>query len=324
MRIGITGATGGVGRAVCRAARALGNDVVALVRDPERAKDLAALGVTLVRGDLEDAGALESIARGADAVVHGAAHVGDVGTPAEFERVNVGGTERVVEATARAGAKRFVHVSSTAVYGRPPNGVIDETRPPRPFGKPYEDTKLAAERLAFERGKAKGLEVAAVRPCIIFGAEDRVFLPRAIKTLRARRALYVNGGRGRLNVIAAEDVADVILRCAAQPGAVGEAFNVASDPVPTVREVLETIADAAGAPRPTRSLPYPAAMAVAIAVDATWRIARLEPPPPITPFVVTLMTRDVVYDSSKARRVLGWTGGRDALGAIRRAVARIA
>jgi len=315
-RIAITGGTGGVGWAVCRAARGAGLEVRALVRDPSRARALEGLGVELVRGDLDDTAALEATAAGAEAFIHGAAHVGDVGTPEAFERVNVGGTRRALEAAARAGARRFVHVSSTAVYGRPRHGIIAETHPLRPFGTPYEDTKLAAEQLAFARGGELGLEVCAVRPCIVFGPEDRVFLPRAVHTLRARRALLIDGGRTPLNVVSSEDVADVILRCAAQPAAVGEAFNVASDPPPTVRRLLETIADAAHAPRPRLSLPYSAAMPLARLVFAAWKLLRRPGVPPISPFVVTLLTRDVVYDASKARRVLGWDGGRDPLGAI--------
>ena len=320
MRIAITGATGGVGRAVCRLARARGDKVKALVRDPARASELSALGVELVRGDLEDGAALERTAEGADAFLHGAAHVGDTGTPEEFERVNVGGTRNALEATKRAGVKRFVHVSSTAVYGRPPHGNIDEQHPLRPFGTPYEDTKLAAEKLAFGRGKELGLQVSAVRPCIVFGPEDRVFLPRAVATLRARRGLLINGGKTPLNVVDADDVADVLLRCASQPSAVSEAFNVASSPPPLVREVFETIADAAGVPRPTISVPYSVAMPIARVVDALWKALRRPGPAPVTPFVVTLMTRDVVYDASKARRLLGWEGGRDPLGGIRKVV----
>src|SRR5438105_570420 len=127
MIVAVTGATGGVGTALVRALRARGDSVRALVRDPARAK----LDATLVRGDLGDEAALEEVARGADAFVHTAAHVGDWGDSAEFEDVNVGGTRRAVEAAARAKVKRFVHVSSVAVYGRPESGNIDQTTPAR-------------------------------------------------------------------------------------------------------------------------------------------------------------------------------------------------
>jgi nucleoside-diphosphate-sugar epimerase len=319
MLIALTGATGGVGQALVRAALAEGYTIRALVRDAKRAASLAARGVALVEGDLENPAALEETARGADVFVHTAAHVGDAGPREEFERVNVGGTRNAVEAAARAGVKRFVHVSSVAVYGRPDRGNIDESYAPRPCGTPYEDTKYEAERVAFERGRALGLEVSAVRPPVIYGPDDRVFLPRAIKTLRKRLALYIDGGRAPLNVVNVDDVAEVILRCATRAEAVGEAFNVAANPPPTVRQVLETIAEVAGAPLPRVSLPYKVAMVLATALDTGWKLARAKGSAPLTPFVVTLMTRHVVYDASKARRLLGWNGGGDPLASIREA-----
>jgi nucleoside-diphosphate-sugar epimerase len=324
MRIALTGATGGVGKSLVRAARAQGHEVRAIVRDLGRAQDLAQAGVTLVRGDLDDRDALTKVATGADVFIHTAAHVGDVGTREEFEKVNVGGTRNAVEAAARAGVKRFVHLSSTAVYGRPSNGRIDEEYPPRHFGAPYEDTKLDAERIAFTRGKELGLEVTAVRPPIIFGPDDRVFLPRAIRTLRAGRAPLINGGRAPLNLVSVDDVVDVLLRCATRPEAVGQAFNVAADPPPTVRDVFATVASAAGIAMPKISLPYAVAMPLAKLVDTLWKVTRREGPAPLTPFVVTLMTRNVVYDAAKARKLLGWSGGKnvlDALGATARSLA---
>ena len=317
MRIAITGGTGGVGKALVHAAHALGHDVHALVRDVGRASDLAAAGVILVRGDLDDRNALAEVCEGADAFVHMAAHVGDTGTREEFEHVNVVGTRNAIEAAGKSRVKRFVQLSSTAVYGRPKSGMIDETFEPIPYGKPYEDTKLAAERIAFARGRELGVEVAAVRPPIIFGMDDRVFLPRAIKTVRARRALLIDGGRAPLNLVSVEDVVDVALRCASRPEAAEQVFNVAAAPPPTVRQVFETVAAAVNAPLPRISLPYRIAMPLARIVDWGWTRAGREGPAPITPFVVTILTRHVTYDSSKAKRLLGWNGGHDVLARLR-------
>jgi nucleoside-diphosphate-sugar epimerase len=215
--------------------------------------------------------------------------------------------------------KRFVHVSSVAVYGRPDSGTIDETYEPRPFGAPYEDTKLAAERFAFDRGRTLGMEVACVRPPIIFGEHDRQFVPRLLGRLARRRVILIDGGRFPLNMVDVSDVVDVILRCCEQAAAIGEAFNVAASPPPLVRDVFEAIADAAGLPRPRVSVPRGVAMVLARVLDAAYRAARSPRPPMVTPFVVTQLTRDVVYDASKAHRVLGWTGGRDPLEGLRRA-----
>jgi nucleoside-diphosphate-sugar epimerase len=311
MRFSITGITSGVGRRLAEMAIAAGHHVSGLVRDPARkdAQELAARGVRLVHGDLDNVAALAELARDADVVLHLAAHVGDKGTLEEFERVNVHGTRNVIEAAAAAKVKRFVHLSSTAVYGRPESGRITEEREPRPFGQPYEDTKYEAERLAFARGKELGIEVAAVRPPIIYGPFDRNFMPRAMEALRSHRFLLIDGGRAPLNVVWVDHVCEVLLLCATHPAAAGEAFNVMDEVdtfPPSVREVAEIIAREAHLPPPRVSLPKSVAMVLARALEGVWDRFQLRGTPPVTPFVVIILTREVVYDSTKAVRLLGW------------------
>ena len=74
----------------------------------------------------------------------------------------------------------------------------------------------------------------------------------------------------------------------------------------SVREVMETLARAAGLPPPTRSVPYPIALGIGHALWNAFRLAGASKAPPVTPFVVKLMSRHVVYDAGKAARVLGW------------------
>jgi nucleoside-diphosphate-sugar epimerase len=310
-KLALTGITSGVGMRLCEVAIAAGHAVTGLVRDPARpdARRLADLGARLVHGDLDAKPALAELCRDADVVLHMAAHVGDQGTLAEFERVNVTGTRNVVEAAAGARARRFVQLSSVAVYGRPAEGRVTEEWPTKTIGLPYEDTKTVAERLAFGRGAELGLEVSAVRPPIIYGPYDRNFMPRAIKALRARRFLLIDGGRAPLNVAWVDHVVDVLLLAAQHPRAVGQAFNVMDEvdtSPPSVREVGEIIARELGLPRPIVSLPAPLARVLAEWVERGWNAIGAAGPLPITPFVVTMLTRHVLYDSSKAVAWLGW------------------
>jgi 2-alkyl-3-oxoalkanoate reductase len=314
VKIAITGATGGVGQQVVRSALARGDSVRALVRDPSRAADLAKEGVELVRGDLFDRSALESLADGADAVIHSAGHVGDQGGDrSTFERVNVDGTKNVLEAAAKKGVKRFVHVSSVAYYGRPQHGTIDEKFEPLANDAPYEASKRAAERVVFGRGAELGMEVAAVRPPVIYGPYDRQFLPPLVDRLRRGRVLYVDGGLAPFNIVSSADVADVLLRCTNHPAAAGEAFNVAASPPPSFKAMVEAIADAAGLEKPRRSLSKKTAMAIARVVEGAWKLARAKGPAPISRFVVEIISLHIVYDASKARNILGWTGGQTPL-----------
>jgi nucleoside-diphosphate-sugar epimerase len=322
MRLAATGITSGIGMRLAEIALDRGDiSITALVRDTERrdARELASRGVRVVRGDLEDKGALREMARGADVLVHMAAHVGDVGTPEQFERVNVGGTRNALEAAAAEGVTRFVQMSSSAVYGRPDAGRITEEWPTRKVGIPYDDTKTDAERLAFERGRELGLAVVAVRPPIIYGDYDRNFLPRAIEALRGRRFLLVDGGGSPLNVVWADHVVDVTLRAAERRDIAGEAFNVMDEVdnrPPSVREVGETIARELGLPPPSLSLPYPVAMAAGHVLARSFALARANKAPPLSPFVVKLLSRNVIYDASKAARMLGWSPKLSALTGI--------
>lgn len=311
MRLALTGITSGVGMRLAEVARERGDTIAGLVRDPQRqdAQRLAGAGVRLVRGDLDDRAALDDLCRDADVVVHLAAQVGDSGPREQFERVNVGGTRNVVEAAAAARASRLVHLSSVAVYGRPDRGRVTEEWPTRKIGLPYEDTKTDGEALAFGRGRELGLPVVSLRPPIIYGPHDRNFLPRMLTALRAGRFLLIDGGDAPLNVVWVDHVVDVILAAAERDGVAGEAFNVMDEvdaAPPTVRQVGETVAAAAGMPPPRRSIPYPVAMGLGYLLHGAYRLVGARSAPPVSPFVVKIMTRHVIYDASKAVRVLGW------------------
>ncbi len=323
MKIAATGVTSSVGRRLCEMARECGHEVTGLVRDPNRldARSLERLGVKLIAGDVNDTSALVNVARGADVVVHAAAVVGDGIDAAEMHRVNVDGTRAVIESTAKSGVPHFVHISSSGVYGRPDRGRVTEAWPTRLIGMPYEDTKALAERMAFERGRELGLSVIAIRPPIIYGPYDRNFMPRALETLKKRLVVLIDGGRAPLNLVWVDHVCDVVLEAAVRRDLGGEAFNVMDEVdkrPPSVREVFEAIARAAELPMPRIQLTYAAAMALAKTMEWGFSSVHSKKKPPLTPFVVKILTRDVVYDASKAAAELGFTPRMSSLAGVSR------
>src|SRR5690606_40804418 len=108
----VTGGSGFVGRNLSRALCARGDTVRALARSEAAQATVRAAGAEPVPGDLEDMAALRRGIAGCDAVYHAAAKVDDFGDPAEFERINVTGTENVLRAAEEAGGPRVVHVST--------------------------------------------------------------------------------------------------------------------------------------------------------------------------------------------------------------------
>lgn len=153
----MTGGTGFVGGHAIAAARARGHEVRALARSEQPARD----GVSWVRGDLSDPGALRRLVEGADAVVH-VAGVVNARTPAGFFEANVKGTAAMRRA---AGALPFVHVSSLAAR--------------EPQLSRYGASKRQAEDVV--RGCAGPWVM--VRPPGVYGPGDRELLAlfRAVK-----------------------------------------------------------------------------------------------------------------------------------------------
>lgn len=161
MKVLITGSSGRIGRAIyvrlCRE-----HEVVGLDRSPSSTADHV--------GSILDAGVLECALRDVDAVVHTAAlhapHVGHV-DDARFEEINVRGTQMLAELAARAGIRRFVFTSTTALYGSAATpagsaGWVDEELRPRPETI-YHRTKLAAEAKLEAIAQANGLAVTLLR-----------------------------------------------------------------------------------------------------------------------------------------------------------------
>ena len=154
-------------------------------------------GVEWVRGDLADSGALAELVRGAEAVLHIA---GVVNPPLreEFVEGNVRGTERLVEATLKAGVKRFVLVSSIAAR--------------EPGLSEYCHTKREGERIV----TASGLDWTIVRPPAVFGPRDTEFL--ALFKL-AQWGVVPMPAVGRSSMIHVADLARLLL--AVLPGGMG-------------------------------------------------------------------------------------------------------
>ncbi|MCJ8191560.1 NAD-dependent epimerase/dehydratase family protein [Sphingomicrobium aestuariivivum] len=193
--LAVTGATGFVGQRLLERAATRGLELVCLTRrlQPERE------GVSWVQGDLHDEGALARLCERADSVVHIA---GVISAPdaAGFEHGNVAGTKNLIAAAEGAGVGRFVHVSSLAA--REPSLSL------------YGASKARSESAV----RTSRLDQQIVRPPAVYGPGDR-------ETLElfqfAQRGFVPLPPKGRLSLIHADDLADLLLDLAAGKGRAG-------------------------------------------------------------------------------------------------------
>lgn len=300
----VTGGSGFVGRRLIRELLRRGDTVRALARSPAAADAVRRAGATPVPGDLDDAAALEAGLGGVDVVFHAAAKVEAFGRRADFERTNVGGTERVLAAARAAGVRRLVHVSTEAVLlGGPPIVRADESwpLPARPLGA-YPASKGRAEQAV---RAATGLETVIVRPRAVWGAGDTTLLPRLVAAVRAGRFAWIGGGKALTSTCHVANLCAALL-LAAERGQPGATYFVTDGPPLPMREHLGGMLAAVGVDPGERVVPRWLAAAAAVLVEAAWTVLGRRDEPPITRLAVHLMGDEVTVDDARIRRELGY------------------
>lgn len=288
----MTGATGLLGQALSRELLAGQWRVRGLVR-----LSTAALprGVQAVSGDVTAPVSLAAAVDECDAVFHCAAAVGDAVGAREMWRVNVDGTRHMLEAAIAAGVPRFIYASSVAVYGRR-SGVYPEDTPLGDPGNPYGRTKAAAEKILLGDSPCTPI---VVRPTNIYGPGDRHLLGRVVALLSSKRAALIDGGRGRLNLVYADDVA-ALMRAAAEAPAPRPIYNVTGPDRITWRDFVDQLSSYLDLSPPQRDISRRTARTVAACLEGMAAL-RLLRRPPLSRFAVDLVTGDRSYPIDRAR-----------------------
>ena len=233
-RVLVTGATGFTGGHLARQLAAQGREVVALVRDEGRAGSLKTDGITLAKGDIRDADAVERAASGAEVIYHIAAIYRQAGLREdEYRAVNARAVATVIESAARAGVKRVVHCSTVGVHGDVEHPPANEDAPLKP-GDIYQVTKLEGERVAREAAASTGVEVVIARPTGIYGPGDRRLL-KLFRGVARRRLLVLGSGEIFYHLTYIDDLVEGFRLCGEVPAAAGRTYILAGAEVTTLK-----------------------------------------------------------------------------------------
>jgi len=269
--VALTGGSGFVGSHVAEALLREGWRVRALVRRPESPGWLGGLGVELVRGDVREKESLGPLLSGADAIVHAAGRT-SARSAEEYWAANAEGTRNVAEAARRvAPGAHVVLVSSLAAAGPSLNGdavrVGDEPRPVSSYGR----SKLGGERAL----AASGVPFTILRPSAVYGPRETAIRDLFVAASRGFVPV-LGGGRSRIQLVYALDLADAVARVVARGGR-GETFFAAHPEVIDYREIAVRLA-ALRTP-PARLVPVPASLVRGAGAVVGWLSALASGPP---------------------------------------------
>lgn len=321
MKILVTGANGFVGRALCGEAISRGFRIVCATRAALR---LEPSMENVVVGTIDANTDWSEALRGINVVIHLAARVhvmsDNSSDPlAEFRRVNTAATVRLARSAAAGGVKRLVYVSSIKVNGesnsiapspapsehtlaqgercgrkvgeRDSLRVFSESDAPDPQD-PYGISKWEAEQALHRVAEETGLEVAIVRPPLVYGAGVKGNFEQMLRVVESGVPLPLGSVRNQRDLIFVGNLVDALLACATHPAAAGKTYLVSDGESVSTPELLQCLAETMGVP--SRVFPFPLAL-LKLAGKLTGKSAQLE-----------RLLGSLQVDSGKIRRELNW------------------
>jgi nucleoside-diphosphate-sugar epimerase len=292
----ITGGAGFLGINLVRYLLARGHRVTSLdiasFDYPERSQ------ITEIRGDIRDRACVDQAMQGINIVVHTAAAL-PLYSEADIFSTDIDGTRNVIDSAYQHGVERFIHISSTAVYGIPDHHPLYETDKLDGVG-PYGKAKIMAEEVCLEY-RSKGMCVPIIRPKSFIGPERLGVFALFYDWAKDGKGFpMIGSGNNRYQLLDVEDLCEAIYLCATLPcDKTSDTFNIGAKEFTTMKEDYQAVLDYAGFGKKIRGFP-------AAPVIWTLRILEALKLSPLYKWVYETAATDSFVSVEKAERILGF------------------
>lgn len=289
----VTGASGFVGKALCRLLVESNMSIKAVVRNSDSTGGVVVIPIGEICGETDWQDALV----GVDCVVHLAARVHVMNeTEADplvaFRRVNTLGTEKLARDAANAGVKRLIYLSSIKVNGEETTDTPFNEQVAQPPVDPYGLSKWEAENSLRQISAETGMEVVIIRPPLVYGPGVKGNFLTLLKLVSKGLPLPLARVKNQRSLVSLGNLIDLIRECIVNPQAVGETFLVSDGKDLSTSELIRVIA--AGEGKSPRLMPVPLWLLNAGAIMLGKKA------------IATRLLGSLQVDISKAHRILGW------------------
>lgn len=302
----VTGASSFLGGALASTLIRKGKNVRILARKTSKLGHLQDVPVEITYGSLEDQNCLFQALAGIDTIYHCAALSFDWGNWDTFYRTNVLGVQNLLRVAVKTrGIKRFLHISTSDIYGYPliPS---DESYPITDIKLPYNRSKGLGEKAAWECYKETGLPITVIRPVTIYGPRSKDIVAEIAGLLLKKQIVLINHGLSHAGLLYVDNAVEGIIQAAESPVTIGQAYNLRDETNETWKQYVESLADGLNVPYPRIQLPASLALAIAKVLEGLYSTFHIQSRPLLTRHAVYICCRDQGYSIDKAKRDFGF------------------
>lgn len=304
----VIGSTGFLGSRLVEMLLDKGYRVRAMARKTSNIDKLKRLNVGICYGDINDPVSLESAFDGINFVVHAAAETKN--DTSESLKVAMSGVRNIVSLSKRYNVDNLVYISSCSVYGvseLTEGQVVDEGAPleKRPEKRGfYSEAKLKAEILLADMAVREHVPFTCLRPGTIYGERGEIFTPMMGFSFGTRFFIIINNGDFILPLVYIDNLVEAIILAIANAHDAGQTYNVIDSDRITKKEYVNILLRKLYPKAVFMYFPYLALYGITYLQEVICTLTRRKPF--LTRYRLVSSQRNIVYDSSKIRKELGW------------------
>ena len=297
MKYLITGGAGFLGINIVRYLISKGHEVTSLDIAEFDYPDVNSK-VKIIKGDIRNLDNVERAVNGNEIIIHTAAAL-PLYKPVDIFSTDIDGTKNLLNTAEKFGVKRFIHISSTAVYGIPDHHPLLENDKLYGVG-PYGKAKILAEEECL-KFREKGMCVPILRPKSFIGPERLGVFDLLFDWAQDGKGFpMIGSGKNRYQLLDVEDLCDAIYLCATMDEKiVNDTFNIGAKEFTTMREDYQAVLDKAGFGKKIVGLPEKP-------IIYTLKLLEALKLSPLYKWVYETASKDSFVSIEKAEKVLGF------------------